>query len=94
MATNSTNLQLRSEFQGNRMPDIAKQEPEQPWHAEYMAALFESDRTQIGNRIFLAERLIYRRKQELLDGKADPVEQLALNNAVQALHALRTCLGM
>lgn len=66
----------------------------QPWHAGYMAALFETDRTQIRGRIRQAELLIVSREHELHAGDVDVLEQHALNSALHALRALRTCLGL
>lgn len=66
----------------------------QPWHIAYMAALFEADRSRIGNRIKEAEQLILKRERELFSGSADSVEQRHLNSALHALHALRACLDL
>jgi hypothetical protein len=66
----------------------------QPWHAGYMAALFENDRSALLIRITHAEQLILIRERELLSQKGELVrsEQNALNNALHALRALRTCV--
>ncbi|MGB8062119.1 MAG: hypothetical protein WCF26_09510 [Candidatus Sulfotelmatobacter sp.] len=64
----------------------------QGWYEAYMAALFESDRAQIGESIRRAEFLILNRERELLSGPSDRVERRALNNARHALRALRGCL--
>jgi len=66
----------------------------QPWYNEYMAALFETDRKLIGERIKRARHLILNRERELFGGQADPAEQRSLNNALHALEALRMCLGL
>lgn len=66
----------------------------QPWHAAYMAALFETDRKQMANRITEARHLILRREQELLSAPPNAAEKNALNRAMYALRALRTCLGL
>lgn len=58
----------------------------QPWYRAYMAALFESDRDQIGASIRRAELMIVSRERELFAGSLDPKEQRALNNALRALH--------
>jgi hypothetical protein len=57
----------------------------QPWYDAYIAALFESDRGQMDERIRTAKR-------QLLAARAESAEQRALNNALHALHALRMCL--
>jgi len=67
---------------------------QQPWYAAYMAALFESDRKYMGERIRQAEHLILARERELRAEQAGSEERRALNNALQALRALATCLGV
>lgn len=64
----------------------------QPWYEAYMAALFESDRGQIGESIRRAEVLIVNRARELFACAFDPKEQRALDNALHALRALQGCL--
>ena len=64
----------------------------QPWYEAYLAALFESDRGQIDERIRAAKQLILSRERQLLNTRAEPAEQRALNNALHALRALRMCL--
>ena len=66
----------------------------QPWYEAYMAALFESDRGQIGERIRRAEVLIVNRARELFTCALDPKEQRALDNALHALRALQGCLRL
>jgi hypothetical protein len=65
-----------------------------PWYEAYMAALFESDRGQIGESIRRAELLIVSRERELFTCTPDPKEQHALNNALHALRALYGCLKL
>ncbi len=65
-----------------------------PWYGAYMAALFEPDRRQIANRIRQAELLILKREQELFQQPHEHHEQRALNNALHALKALQSCLGV
>ena len=65
-----------------------------PWYEAYMAALFESDRGQIGESIRRAELLIVTRERELFTCVPDPKEQHALNNALHALRALHGCLKL
>lgn len=64
----------------------------QPWYGAYMAALFESDRARLGERIRFAEQLILCRERELCTSLADTGERRALNNALHALRALGVCL--
>jgi hypothetical protein len=59
-----------------------------------MAALFEADRSQMNVRVKEAERLILLRERELLADRCILAERSALNNALHALHALRSCLGL
>jgi hypothetical protein len=59
-----------------------------------MAALFEADRSRIGERIRNAEQLIVARERELFSKPVEFAELRALNNALHALHALRACLGL
>lgn len=66
----------------------------QAWHGAYMAALFESNRSQMDVRIKEAERLILLRERELLADRSIATERSALNNALHALRALRSCLGL
>jgi len=64
----------------------------QPWYGAYMAALFESDRAQIEERIRVAEQMIHRRERELFPSFNALGERRALNNALHALQALDGCL--
>lgn len=56
-----------------------------------MDALFETDRTRIGERIKRAERMIVLRERELITHQLGSPEQRALANALHALRALRSC---
>lgn len=66
----------------------------QPWYDAYMAALFESDRPKIAERIKYAEQLILNRSRELRTGQPEITERRALDNALHALHALAKCLNV
>jgi hypothetical protein len=66
----------------------------QSWYGAYMAALFEADRTRIGESIRRAEFLILSRERELFSRPSDPMEERALNNALHALRALHGCLKL
>ncbi len=74
--------------------DIAVLHRSQPWYLAYMDALFETDRTRIGERIKRAEQLMIRREHEFLSSKPGSPEQRALANALHALRALRSCFGV
>lgn len=66
----------------------------QPWYRAYMDALFETDRTRIGERIKRAEQLMIRREHEFLSSQPGSPEQRALANALHALRALRSCFNV
>jgi hypothetical protein len=59
------------------------------WHCAYMAAVSETDRSQLPERIRYAAKMILKRERELLSGNADPNERRALNNALNALRTLQ-----
>jgi len=63
------------------------------WHALYRAALFETDRTKVPDRIAEAERAILARVKELFVVSDDHIEEdLILDDALYALRALRNCV--
>jgi uncharacterized protein YktB (UPF0637 family) len=63
------------------------------WHALYHAALFESDRDKIPQRIAEAENAILSRITELFAVATDHIEEdIVLDDALYALRALRTCV--
>lgn len=63
------------------------------WHSLYQAALFESDRAKISERIDLAERAILDRVKELFAATNDHIEEdQILDDALYALRALRNCV--
>jgi len=62
------------------------------WHALYYAALFETDRTKVPQRIAEAENAILERSRVLLTVDADHIEEeQILDDALYALRALRNC---
>jgi hypothetical protein len=62
------------------------------WHALYHAALFETDRSQVSQRIAEAEKAILSRIKELFLVDTDHIEEdLILDDALYALRALRNC---
>ncbi|HTR64952.1 MAG TPA: hypothetical protein VMH85_04215 [Terriglobales bacterium] len=64
-----------------------------PWHTLYLAALFEPNRDRLQTRISEAERALLVRERELFGVRLSSEHQ-AINNALNALHALRDCLGL
>jgi hypothetical protein len=63
------------------------------WRELYTAALFETDRNRIPDRISAAEKAIVVRARELFSAPADTIEEdQALDDALYALHALQNCL--
>lgn len=63
------------------------------WHPLYQAALFETDRTKIPERIATAEKAILERVKELFVAKTDHIEEdQVLDDALYALRALRHCV--
>jgi len=64
------------------------------WRSLYLSALFETDKTQLPGRILRAERALMRREQELFKMTSDEAERTTVNNALNALSALRRCSGL
>jgi len=63
------------------------------WHDLYQAALFESDRNKVPERIAQAEQAILARFKELFVATHDHIEEdQVLDDALYALHALRNCV--
>ena len=73
------------------VPELAISD--QVWRSLYMAALFETDRGYMSQRITEAERAIVVRARELffLSNQVEQ-EQRSLESALQALRALQSCL--
>jgi hypothetical protein len=64
------------------------------WRELYCAALFETDKSRIPNRIVDAEKAIVARARELFSAGADTIEEdQALDDALYALRALQNCLA-
>lgn len=60
------------------------------WHSLYTAALFETDRGKLSQRIEVAEKAILDRVKELFVATNDHIEEdLLLDDALYALRALR-----
>jgi hypothetical protein len=63
------------------------------WKDVYVAALFESDCAKVPPLIAKAEQAIVLRARELFQSTGDHVqEEEALDDALYALRALRTCI--
>ena len=67
--------------------------PSRSWHVLYHAALFESDRNRVPQRIAEAEKAILSRMRELFAAESDHIEEdVVLDDALYALRALRNCV--
>jgi hypothetical protein len=63
------------------------------WHVLYQAALFETNRDQVPQRIAEAEKAVHSRIEELFTATHDHIEEdLVLDDALYALLALRNCV--
>ena len=63
------------------------------WAQFYKAALFESDTSKVSDRIAEAETALVIRARELCDLAGDNIEEeQAVDDAMYALHALRSAL--
>ena len=63
------------------------------WRSFYKAALFELDVTKLPQRIAEAERSLVARARELFQATDDNIEEeQAVDDAMYALHALRSTL--
>jgi hypothetical protein len=61
------------------------------WYESYRAAILETDRTRMKDRLRSAELEIHERQQVLaLDHGGTPEERLAILNALSSMKALRT----
>jgi hypothetical protein len=71
--------------------------PSQPkdWKDLYVAALLEGNVDRIPSMISEAERAIIDRARELFTASGDHIqEEEALDDALYALHALRSCIAI
>jgi hypothetical protein len=65
------------------------------WDQLYVAALFETDKTRIPDRIAEAKKAIVSRARYLFSSGADTIEEdQALDDALYALQALQSCLEL
>ena len=63
------------------------------WRSLYLTALFETDKRRLPGRILRAERALMIREHQLFAATTNSDERTVVNNALNALHALRRCLG-
>lgn len=71
-----------------------KQSKGKNWKDLYVAALLEGDKEKIPCLIGEAERAIVDRARELFRAEGDHIqEEEGLDDALYALHALKTCLA-
>jgi hypothetical protein len=76
-------------------PVHSPENPFQAWRELYTAALFETDRNKVQDRIADAEKAIVARARELFCASSDTIEEdQALDDALYALHALQNCLAV
>ena len=67
----------------------------QKWNDLYVAALLEGDEDRIPSLIAEAEHAIVARARELFAAAGDHIqEEEAMDDALYALHALRSCLAV
>ena len=65
------------------------------WRELYKAALFETDKSKLPDRIAEARQAIMVRARELFNAPSDNIEEdQALDDALYALRALQSCLGL
>ena len=65
------------------------------WRKLYTAALFEKDKEKLPGRIDEAERRLLQRTRELFAMPGDNIEEKhAVDDALYALRALRSCLKL
>lgn len=63
------------------------------WRTLYLTALFETDKSRLPGRILRAERALMLREHQLFIAPTNTDERTVVVNALNALHALRRCLG-
>lgn len=75
----------------NPLPTVADA---QSWHELYRAALFETDKQMLPSRIAEAERALILRGRELFEVPDNSEEADAVDDALYALRALRSCIEL
>ncbi|HEY6184657.1 MAG TPA: hypothetical protein VIW67_20595 [Terriglobales bacterium] len=75
-------------------PVLSPEKPIVPeWRSLYLTALFETDKSRLPGRILRAERALMIREHQLFTIPTADDERAVVVNALNALHALRRCLG-
>jgi hypothetical protein len=64
------------------------------WRDLYRAALFETDTAKLASRIASAEQAIVTRGRQLFGAEIKDSEDQALDDALYALRALKSCLRL
>jgi hypothetical protein len=65
------------------------------WRELYKAALFETDKAKLPERIAEAETAIIARARQLFAANTDTIEEdEVLDDALYALRALQSCMGL
>ena len=65
------------------------------WRELYKAALFETDKAKLPERIAEAETAIVARARQLFAANTDTIEEdEVLDDALYALRALQSCMGL
>lgn len=78
----------------NRETGHPDRPPPQSWRGLYVAALFETDKERMAQRIADAEQALVVRARELFHASGDHLEEeSAIDDALCALHALEQCTG-
>ena len=75
------------------LEDTSKSVPRYDWERFYVEAVLETDRGKLKARVAAAEKAITARLHEIsLNSGATPEEKLAIQDAMNGLHALRNDL--
>ena len=73
------------------MSTMATPSPDRPdWKALYRAAIVETDKNALPQRVSAAEKAVVARSREIFYGYGSQDEKESLDDALYALHALRS----
>ncbi len=76
-----------------RLPGVSCTSP--PWRAFYLAALFETDKDRVEQRITEARKVLVIRARDLFASSGDHLqEQTAIDETLQALQTLERACGV
>jgi len=76
------------------LPTAPQSSDTKNWKDIYVRALLESDKDKVPSLVIEAERAIVKRARELFEASSDNIEEgEALDDALYALHALKSCLA-